>query len=375
MSAKILNPFMDLDDNLSDILEDIVLDYQMQVRNDQTLLFGGRPYVPMGNSFIAEGSLLDNDVIQVPAMDPTKVAIPCVAPSDRVWESIVSTAEEWSRGCDPGIKSNVMFEDYDMDRLQVVAERAGGDYVKAVVSELADKPIRDPPNWLVGLIRRQGIKATISSVCPERYDFPVVRPSEQDLVLKSNIGSHRLGIFVNPYSTYMSTNQDVICSEDGDTYRIITSQMGKVQTRVLDRSPFVHYSVSPYSPHLLHSSLSPLHCPRQEPFRDTQFDFFFSDLSDARLWPFQLLTPVSLTKGPIYRKCGIKDSFKVEFDELRSPPTNSGFFFKKKKKKKMFFFFVQTYRFWMKWPLVTKESIPILDQFHTVISFFTKFRM
>jgi hypothetical protein len=226
-----------------------------------------------------------------------------------------------------------MFEDYDMDRLQVVPERASGDYVKAVVSELADKPVRDPPNWLVGLIHRQGIKATISSVCPERYDFPVIGPGEQDLVLKSNIGLHRLGIFVNPYSTYMSTNQDVICTEDGDSYRIITSHMGKVQTRILDRSPFVYYSVSPYSPHLLHSSLSPLQCSRHEPFRDTQFDFFFSDLSDARMWPFQCLTPVFLTKGPIYRKCGVKDSYRVEFDALRSPPARSGSSSRRKKKK------------------------------------------
>lgn len=281
--------------------------------------FGGQKYTLADGEYYQQGQLGGEEGYAVPVMVHNDWQVPVIKPDKENWQAKNRFSEGLKRFEDCTKEVGDLFESYDMTRLEVPQKHIASSYTETILSEVkSNSIIRDPPSWVVELLRKKGnrtFKVATNRTEKFSYDKEVVYPSAEDIVLSSNVGEFKTGIFLSPAYYKFKRKIDIMTQETDTAYEIRYWFKGKYQTRFLSKSQEVFYHVSDLGADTLVSNKSK-GSGKEGSFQHTCTDFFFfgSEMEYRHLQYFQTEAPLGMRNDVIFRKSSVWNTYKLVFD-------------------------------------------------------------
>lgn len=213
--------------------------------------FGGNTYTVDDGTFFQHNQIPENGLFSVPVMEHNDWQIPHIKDDDEEWTAKIRFADSLKEFTDGTKEVGSLFKPYDMTRLGSTPTHIGTAFVETVMSYIDEEAIvRDPPRWVMALARKSGIRdLKISTSRPDRYENftnSIVDESDKDIVLSSNLGLNRIGIFLSPAYYMKERKIDINMFTHEDSLELRYWYKGKYQIRYLSRSPNRSYHVSKF---------------------------------------------------------------------------------------------------------------------------------
>lgn len=244
---------MDMFDEFPDVAEAIFSALKIhEERGALNFSIGGEEYVRMREDVVVSCSQFEDDVtapLMGCAMKVDKFnSVPALDCSDSVWNTTKLIGNELRNRCLPGIGADPIFHAFDKTRCNVPLRHVVTSYQQTIVDEYKVCGVfRDPPPWVMSVVDEKAGPLIISTNSPDRYvgrSFPIVEPSESDLVISNNLLPHRRGVFFSPaYAIYHAQAQLNFLP---DRIQLSYVWKGRLKHRFLSRDPHVVYIPSTY---------------------------------------------------------------------------------------------------------------------------------